>query len=141
MQPPFEPSTAGWRADIVSGVPGAAALAAGIVMVQRGGGLEITVSSPTGILLLAVLLSSFLALGVRRRTPRYVAVSLLAFGTFTAWSFLSIAWADSRADAWNGANRTLLYLIVLGGIAMWPVTVPARRQGSPSRAAGSAGSR
>ena len=38
--------------------------------------------------------------------------ALAAFAGFTVWSFCSIAWADARGDAWDGANRTLLYLTV-----------------------------
>ncbi len=30
----------------------------------------------------------------------------------TAWSFLSLLWAEVTGDAWDGANRTLLYLLV-----------------------------
>jgi O-Antigen ligase len=37
---------------------------------------------------------------------------LLLFAGFTAWSFLSIAWAGVKGEAWDGANRTLLYLTV-----------------------------
>lgn len=45
------------------------------------------------------------------------AVALLA--AFTAWSFASIAWADAKGDAWDGANRTLLYLLVYALFARW----------------------
>jgi O-Antigen ligase len=38
--------------------------------------------------------------------------ALAAFAGFTVWSFCSIAWADARGEAWDGANRTLLYLTV-----------------------------
>jgi hypothetical protein len=38
--------------------------------------------------------------------------ALAALTAFTAWSFLSLAWADAPGDAWDGANRTLLYLTV-----------------------------
>ena len=34
------------------------------------------------------------------------------FGGFTLWSFLSITWADAKGDAWDGANRTLLFFTV-----------------------------
>lgn len=44
------------------------------------------------------------------------ALALLA--AFTAWSFLSIAWADVKGDAWDGANRTLLYLTVFAVFAL-----------------------
>jgi hypothetical protein len=44
------------------------------------------------------------------------AIALL--GAFTAWSFLSIAWAGVKGDAWDGANRTLLYLTVYAAFAL-----------------------
>jgi O-Antigen ligase len=43
---------------------------------------------------------------------------LLSFAALTAWSFLSIVWAGVRGDAWDGANRTLLYLTVYGTFAL-----------------------
>ena len=55
--------------------------------------------------------------------PSLVAASIF-FAAFTAWSFLSIAWADVKGDAWDGANRTLLYLCVFALFAWRPV--PAR---------------
>ena len=50
--------------------------------------------------------------------PVLAAVGLLA--AFTAWSFLSILWADAQGEAWDGANRTLFYLIVFSLFALWP---------------------
>jgi tetratricopeptide (TPR) repeat protein len=38
---------------------------------------------------------------------------------FAAWTLLSIAWADVKGDAWDGANRTLLYLAVFALFALW----------------------
>ena len=53
-----------------------------------------------------------------------VKVALAALAAYTALSFLSILWADVPGDAWEGANRTLLYLLVFALFACWP---PARR--------------
>src|SRR5204863_395209 len=41
---------------------------------------------------------------------------------FCAWSYLSIIWAGSQGDAWDGANRTLLYgvVLMLVGLRPWP---------------------
>jgi O-antigen ligase len=55
---------------------------------------------------------------------RALMVACLFLAAFTAWSFLSIAWADVKGDAWDGANRTLLYLCVFVLFAWRPV--PAR---------------
>jgi hypothetical protein len=55
--------------------------------------------------------------------PRPARWALIALAAFTAWSFASIAWADARGDAWDGANRTLLYLTVFALFALVPWTV------------------
>ena len=44
--------------------------------------------------------------------PRHALRAVTFFGLFTLWSFLSIAWADAKGDAWDGANRTLLLFTV-----------------------------
>jgi hypothetical protein len=43
-----------------------------------------------------------------------------ALAAFTLWSFLSLVWAEARGDAWDGANRTLLYLTVFALFALLP---------------------
>lgn len=57
-----------------------------------------------------------------RRVSRPAVLALAALVAFTAWSFLSITWADARGDAWDGANRTLLYLLVFALFAAVPWT-------------------
>jgi hypothetical protein len=54
---------------------------------------------------------------------REVGLAFGLFAAFTAWSFLSIAWADVKGDAWDGANRTLLYLCVFAVFAWRPRAV------------------
>ena len=51
---------------------------------------------------------------------RPAAWALAALAGFAAWSFVSIAWAQTRGDAWDGANRTLLYLTVFALFALLP---------------------
>ena len=64
----------------------------------------------------ALLVLAALAVCVRpaayRQLSRPARWALAAFAGFTVWSFCSIAWADAPGDAWDGANRTLLYLTV-----------------------------
>ena len=78
----------------------------------------------TGALLLgAVAAGALIGLGPRRRRldPR-IAAALLALAAYTVWSFASMAWADSPGVALEGANRTLLYLIVASLFALLPWT-------------------
>ena len=56
------------------------------------------------------------ALGTR---VRWAAVALGAYGV---WSFASIAWAVDKGDAWDGANRTLLYGAVFLLLSLVPWT-------------------
>jgi O-antigen ligase len=65
-----------------------------------------------GALLFLVALVAIVRPGDFRRMPAPTRWALLLLAAYTAWSFLSIAWADARGDAWDGANRTLLYLTV-----------------------------
>jgi hypothetical protein len=51
---------------------------------------------------------------------RSAALAVAALAAFTLWSFLSVVWADARGDAWDGANRTLLYLTVFALFALLP---------------------
>jgi len=45
-----------------------------------------------------------------RRPGRAATVALAALAGYTAWSFLSMLWADAPAIALQGSQRTLLYL-------------------------------
>ena len=36
------------------------------------------------------------------------------------WNFLSIIWADVQGLAWDGANRTLIYLVVFAIFSLLP---------------------
>jgi O-antigen ligase len=47
-----------------------------------------------------------------RRLPRVNAIALALLAAFTLWSFVAISWADDKAIAWDGANRTMLYLTI-----------------------------
>ena len=46
-------------------------------------------------------------------------LGLLALAGYAAWAFLSIIWADARGDAWDGANRVVLYVAVVALIGWW----------------------
>ena len=74
---------------------------------------------PGALLFLGALVPVAYALEPRR-LARPGVLALAALAAFTAWSFLSIMWADARGDAWDGANRTLLYLMVFALFAAVP---------------------
>src|SRR4051812_29280749 len=71
------------------------------------------------LVVLLVLLAAVWA-GVVAPPGRAATVALGALAAFTLWSFLSITWATARGDAWDGANRTLLYLTVFALFALLP---------------------
>ena len=82
------------------------------------GGYAPTTWYPGALLFLALLAVVAVSRSRRKRpTPRtQAAIALLT--AFTAWSFLSIAWAGVQGDAWDGANRTLLYAAVYATFAL-----------------------
>jgi O-antigen ligase len=99
-----------------------------LMMVWAGdqAGYPLTHWAPGGLIVLALLgialaASSRLAdLRSVGEIPATVRVALLCLAAYTALSFLSILWASVPGDAWEGANRTLLYLLVFALFACWP---------------------
>jgi hypothetical protein len=72
-----------------------------------------------------VLLAALVVAGSRvewARLPRAARVALCALALFAAWSFLSIAWAGARGDAWEAADRVMIYLTVFALFAVLPWT-------------------
>ncbi len=75
---------------------------------------------PCALFLIAlVALVAYVAPIRLRDVPRPVLLAAALLAAFTAWSFLSILWSDAQGEAWDGANRTLLYLIVFCLFALW----------------------
>lgn len=75
---------------------------------------------PATLLLLALLAVLLVALP-RPRPPRLALAAIGLLAAYAAWSYLSILWADSQGIAWDGANRTVLYALVLALFSLWPV--------------------
>ncbi len=101
-------------------VPCLAAIALFVVWVSSQAGYPLTHWAPGGLIVL-VLLAMTIGL-VRQRLseiPVAVRIALAALAAYAALSFISIAWAAVPGDAWEGANRTLLYLIVFALFASW----------------------
>lgn len=97
---------------------GLAAVAILLWWAAQEGGYAPTAWYPGALLFLALL--AIVTVSPARRTSLTPggsqAIALLA--AFTAWSFLSIAWAGVQGDAWDGANRTLLYFTVYAMFAL-----------------------
>ena len=111
-----------------STVPALAALVLFVVWATDQGGYPVTHWSPGGLIILSLLALTLVIVGLRRgEVPVPVRIALGCLAAYTALSFLSILWAGVKADAWEGANRTLLYLLVFTLFACW-------RQRGPSAA-------
>jgi hypothetical protein len=101
-------------------VPALAAIALFIVWATDQAGYPVTHWGPGGLIVLGLLAIAVLAVGVQAGDmSRPVRIALACLAGYTALSFLSIAWAAVPGDAWEGANRTLLYLLVFALFAGW----------------------
>lgn len=99
-------------------VPGALVVAVFLVFATDDAGYAPTVWYPAALFLVALAAIVLPRLAVRPPPATLTALALLS--AFTVWSFASIAWSEVRADAWDGANRTLLYLVVYALFALLP---------------------
>jgi O-antigen ligase len=91
-----------------------------VVFAASEGGFYPTTWYAGALFLLALLLVTATALGLPRGAPRPVLLALVLLAAYAAWSYLSIIWAGQEAEAWDGANRTALYLIVFALFTLWP---------------------
>jgi tetratricopeptide (TPR) repeat protein len=102
-------------------VPALAALALMLVWSTSDAGYPLTHWAPGGLIVLALLAIALAAVRPRlQEIPRAVRIAVLCLAAYTALCFLSILWAAVPGDAWEGANRTLLYLLVFALFACWP---------------------
>ncbi len=75
---------------------------------------------PGTLILLGLLLVAAVAIPFERQVlPRPVGVAVVALAAFTAWSYASIGWAGDPGAAFEGANRTLAYLVIFTLFAAW----------------------
>jgi tetratricopeptide (TPR) repeat protein len=93
-----------------------------IVWSARDGGYDAGTWYWGALALLALLAISAALLGPRLMLTRRSAAALLCLALYAAWSYASIAWAGSPGDALEGANRTLLYVLVFALFLILPWT-------------------
>ncbi len=104
-------------------VPALGALALMVVWATDQAGYPLTHWAPGGLVVLALLAIALLGVVPRwAEIPLAVRIAVGALAAYTALSFLSILWAGVPGDAWEGANRTLLYLLVFALFACWAQT-------------------
>ncbi len=107
-------------------VPALGALALMVVWATNQAGYPLTHWAPGGLIVLALLAVALLAVAPRwagwAGIPIPVRIAMGCLAAYTALSFLSILWAGVPGDAWEGANRTLLYLLVFALFACWAQT-------------------
>jgi hypothetical protein len=102
-------------------IPALAAIALFVVWATSQAGYPLTHWSPGALIVLVLLAIALVAVPPRfSEIPHAVKLALVCFAAYTALSFLSIAWASAPGVAWDGANRTLLYMMVFALFALWP---------------------
>jgi O-antigen ligase len=101
-------------------VPALVALALFVVWAGNQAGYPVTHWAPGGLIVLALLGVAVSVLHLRATdVPLPVRIALGCLAAYTALSYASILWAAVPGDAWEGANRTLLYLLVFALFACW----------------------
>jgi tetratricopeptide (TPR) repeat protein len=102
-------------------VPALVAVALFVVWATGQAGYPVTHWAPGGLIVLALIVLALTAVGLDlRAVPLPVKIAVGCLAGYTALSFASILWAAVPGDAWEGANRTLLYLLVFALFALWP---------------------
>jgi O-antigen ligase/polysaccharide polymerase Wzy-like membrane protein len=96
-------------------------LVAVLVLSASNEGYRATEWYAAALFALGLLVVGVLAIPRARLPARPVRVAAAAMAGYTAWSYLSIAWAHQKGDAWDGANRTAMYAILFALFALWPI--------------------
>jgi tetratricopeptide (TPR) repeat protein len=102
-------------------LPALGAVALFVAWAGNQAGYPVTHWAPGALIVLALLAIALWNVPLRLAdVPVTVRIALGCLGLYTILSFLSILWAGVPGDAWEGANRTLLYLLVFALFALWP---------------------
>lgn len=101
-------------------MPALAAVVLFVVWATSQAGYPLTHWAPGGLILLALLAIALAAAPLRfAEIPLAVKLAVACLALYTALSYFSILWAGVPGEAWEGANRTLLYLLVFALFALW----------------------
>jgi O-Antigen ligase len=94
-------------------IPAVLAFALFVLFAAKDAGYSPTVWYPGTLFLLGLLVVAVVARpGALAAAPPAGRASVFLLAALTGWTYLSILWSDVKGDAWDGANRGLLYLVV-----------------------------
>ncbi len=113
---------------IVPFIPGLIVVGLMLVWAEHDGGYDADTWYWGALLLLTLLAATLIGLGARggaRSLSRGSILAVSGLGAYTAWSYLSISWAQVPGWALEGSNRTLLYLAVFALFLVIPWTARA----------------
>jgi hypothetical protein len=105
---------------------GVAILAIALVLAVDDGGYATTSYLPAALVVVGILVAVTLGVGTTLAHDRLLLASVALLGAFTLFAYASIAWADDREIAWDGANRTFLYFCTFAFFAALRWTSRAR---------------
>lgn len=110
-----------WLAGSPALVPAVIATALLVGLAATEAGFYPTSWMPAGLFMIALAVTSAIALGPPRDVPGASMAALGLLAGYVCWTFLSIIWADQQAIAWEGANRTAIYLLIFALFTLWPI--------------------
>jgi hypothetical protein len=110
-----------WLTESPALVPALIATALLVVLCATEAGFYPTSWMPAGLFLIALTAVTAIALGPPRGVPRASLAALALLTAYAVWTFVSIVWADQQAIAWEGANRTAIYVLIFALFTLWPV--------------------
>jgi hypothetical protein len=98
-----------------------------LVAIWWDGAFDMRYWAPLALLALALLCALSLSGAVVLPERGPLAVALVAIWAFAAYAMLSAAWAESAADAWEGAARMTFYAALFSIAVVAPATDRGRR--------------
>jgi tetratricopeptide (TPR) repeat protein len=101
-------------------VPALGAIVLFVAWAANQGGYPLTHWAPGGLIVLVLLAIALASVPLRvSEIPVTVRIALGSLAAYTVLSFASVLWAAVPGEALEGADRTLLYLLVFALFACW----------------------